>query len=228
MKLSISTTRREFFLGWGYLLISMFGLPYLIGWGAAWLAIPLTETMANIIYFSVNFLCVAAIFHRFLFSSLKAAIKKPWQCLRFAFLGLVIYYGAVLILSQIIIRIDPDFANINDSNLMDMAEENYGLMALFTIVFVPITEETLYRGLLFQGLQRKSRFLAYALSSLVFAGIHVMGYIGIADTQTLLLCFVQYLPAGFALAWAYEKADTIIAPMLIHITVNQLAMSVMR
>ena len=228
MKLSISTTRREAFLGWGYLLVSMFGLPYLIGWVSTLLARPLTEAMANIVYFAVNFLCVVIIFHRFLFSSLKAAVKNPWRCLRFAFLGLLIYYGASLILSQIILRIDPEFANVNDSNLMELSKENYSLMAFCTTLLVPITEETLYRGLLFQGLQRKSRILAYLLSSLIFAGIHVMGYIGFADTRTLLLCYVQYLPAGLSLAWAYEKADTIVAPMLIHITINQLAMSVMR
>ncbi len=227
MKLSISMTRREFFLGWGYLILSMFGLPFLIGWGSALLKQPVTEAVANIVYFAVNFLFVAIIFHRFLFSSLKAAVKTPWRCLRFAFLGLLIYYGASLVLAQIILRVDPEFANINDSTLMEMTQEHYSLMSFCTIFLVPVTEETFYRGLLFQNLQRKSRILAYILSSMVFAAIHVMGYIGSADTQTLLLCYLQYLPAGLSLAWAYEKADTIIAPMLMHITINQIAMSAM-
>ena len=227
MKLSISMTRRETLFGWGYLLVSMFGLPFLIGWGSALLEKPLTEAMANLVYFAVNFLFTVIIFHRFLFSSLKAAAKRPWRCLRFAFLGLLIYYGAGLVLAQIILRINPEFANINDSTLMEMTQEHYGLMSFCTIFLVPITEEALYRGLLFQGLQRKSRILAYILSTLIFAGIHVMGYIGFADAQTLLLCYIQYLPAGLSLAWAYEKADTIVAPMLMHIAINQLAMSAM-
>jgi len=93
---------------------------------------------------------------------------------------------------------------------------------------ITITEETLYRGLLFQGLQRKNRALAYLVSVSVFAWIHVMGYVGQFDWRTLLLCFVQYLPAGIILALAYEKTDTIITPILIHIAVNQIGMSAMR
>ena len=66
------------------------------------------------------------------------------------------------------------------------------------------------------------------MSSLVFASIHVIGYIGLFDWQTLCLCLAQYLPAGIALAWAYEKADTIVAPILMHITINQIGMLAMR
>jgi membrane protease YdiL (CAAX protease family) len=39
---------------------------------------------------------------------------------------------------------------------------------------------------------------------------------------------VQYLPAGLALAWAYEKADTIWAPILMHMTINQISITFMR
>ena len=34
------------------------------------------------------------------------------------------------------------------------------------------------------------------------------------------MAFLQYLPAGLCLAWAYTKADTIFAPILIHAAVN--------
>ena len=91
---------------------------------------------------------------------------------------------------------------------------------MVTVLLVPVAEEALYRGLLFQGFQRKSRLLAYCLSTLIFAGLHVVGYIGSADLITLCLCFAQYLPAGITLAWAYEKADTIAAPMLMHMIIN--------
>ena len=56
----------------------------------------------------------------------------------------------------------------------------------------------------------------------------MVGYIGSADLITLCLCFMQYLPAGITLAWAYEKADTIAAPMLIHIMINLIGTTAMR
>ena len=228
MKLSISMTRKETLLGWSYLLLSMFVLPSLLTLGSTLLPTPLSEAQLNIVYFFLNFLCVVLIFRRFLLASVKVLFRTPWRCLRYAALGFVLYYGAMLLISNIIVRIYPDFSNVNDATIGQMSQENYALMAFCTVFLVPITEETFYRGLFFQGLQRKSRFLAYLISTLVFAAIHVMGYIGLYDFKTLLLCFIQYLPAGIALNWAYEKADTIAAPILMHITINQIGISAMR
>lgn len=221
-------TRREFLLGSGYLLFSMLFLPALLGLVSSLLTEPLSEALVNILYFAINFLCVAVIFRRFLWSSLKAAANKPWRCLLFAVIGFGAYMLATLIMSAVIVRIDPDFSNVNDDAIIDMAQEHTGWIAFCTVFLVPVTEETLYRGLLFQGLQRKSRMLAYLVSVSVFAWIHVMGYIGSFDALTLVLCFLQYLPAGAILALAYEQTDTIVTPILIHIIINQIGISAMR
>ena len=228
MKLSVSMTHREFLWGGAYLLISLLLLPVLLSLGNSLLAEPLSETLLNIVYFVINFLCVTVIGHRFLWSSLKSAVNAPWRCLLIAFLGFALYFLAMLVFSMIITQIDPDFSNVNDEAIIDMAQEHTGWMTFCTVFLVPITEETLYRGLLFQGLQRKNRALAYLVSVSAFAWIHVMGYLGQFDGITLLLCFLQYLPAGIILAWAYEKSDTIITPILIHIIINQIGISAMR
>ena len=228
MKLSISMTRRETLLGWSYLLISLFVLPFALALLNGLLRNPLSVTEINLVFTGLNFILVAVIFHRFLLASFTVATERPWRCLRFAAFGFALYYLASLIFALVIGRIYPDFSNVNDGAVMDLFQEHPTMMALTTILLVPITEETLYRGLLFQGLHHKSRLLAYAISTLVFASIHVMGYIGLYDFVTLCLCFIQYLPAGIALAWAYEKSDTILAPILMHITINQIGVSVMR
>ena len=228
MKLSISMTRREFLLGWSYWLISLFGLPFGLVLLSSLLAEPLTDTQINLLYFFLNFVFAVAIFHRFLWESIKAAGASAYRCLRYALLGFGIYYAASLLVSQVIVSIYPDFFNVNDGAILDMSQENWGLMALATVILVPVAEECFHRGLIFGGLHRKNRALAYLVSVVVFAGIHVVGYIGQYDWLMLLLCFAQYLPAGLVLAWVYEKTDTIIAPILIHITINQIGMSAMR
>ncbi len=228
MKLSISMTRRETILGWAYLFINLFVLPVLLNMGNQLLAAPLSETELNLVYFALNFLLVLVIFRRFLGKSLALALKTPWRCLRFAALGFFLYYIAMMAVSWAITYLQPEFVNVNDSAIMDMTREQYTLMSIATVFLVPITEETLFRGLLFRGLQEKSRLLAYIVSTVVFGGIHVISYVGLYDWLTLLLCFLQYLPAGIALAWAYEKTDTIVTPMLIHMTVNQIGISAMR
>ena len=228
MKLSISMTRQETLLGWIYLLVSNLVLPTLIVQICKWLALPLSEAMLNIVYAIINFVFVLVIFWRFLLDSFKKLLSTPWHSLRYAALGFLIYYGLTLLLSHIILWISPSFFNVNDAAIGELSQENYSLMAFCVIFLVPVAEEVFYRGLLFQGLQHKNRGLAYLVSVFIFAAVHVFSYIGMYDWLTLLLCFVQYLPAGLAMAWAYEKSDTIFAPILIHITINQIGMSAMR
>ena len=228
MKLSIATTRQENLLGYIYLAFSHILLADLIAIAAYFLGYPISVSVLNIIYFLTNFISVAAIFHRFWGKSLQAAWKNIPKCLISVVLGFGIYYWGTILVGLLITWIDPNFANVNDQAVTDMVQEYPGILGLCTVFFVPVVEETLYRGLIFQQLQRKHRLLAYIVSAAVFSSIHVVGFIGSASWLTLTLCFMQYLPAGIALAWAYERADTIVAPVLIHMIVNQIGMSTMR
>ena len=228
MKLSISMTRRETLLGWSYLLVSIFFLPLVLVLCNGFLHNPLSETELNLVFMGLNFVAVTVIFRKFLTASVKMAWNTHWRCLRFAVFGFALYYLCSLVIAGIILWVCPDFSNVNDDAVMGLFQEHGAFMSFATIFLVPITEETLYRGLLFQGFQRKSRLFAYCLSTVIFAAIHIMGYIGSYDLLTLGLCFVQYLPAGIAMAWAYEKSDTIVTPILMHITINQIGTAALR
>ena len=224
MKLSISMTGREKTLGAGFLLISMFALPFALGIISALLPRPLTNTEVNLLYFSINYLCVVLIFRNFLRESVKKFLATPKRCLCWAWWGMVAYYGVSFLLGKGIRAVSPDFSNVNDDSIAQMTQSYSLLMVLATGILVPIYEEVFYRGLLFQGLHQKSRALAYCVSIAVFAFIHIMGYVGSYDGLTLLLCFVQYLPAGVILAYVYQRTDTIVSPILIHIMINQIGL----
>ncbi len=228
MKLSISMTRRELLLGGSYLLLSVFTLPFLLFWANTLLPIPLSEGDLNLVFFALNFLFAVGIFHRFFFTSVRCAAQNFWRCLRFAAIGLILYFLATELISRGILWLRPDFYNVNDANITSMDYTDPRLWVFAAVFLVPITEELFYRGLLFQGLHGRNRISAYGISTAVFAAIHVLGYIGQYDWLTLTLCFIQYLPAGLCLAWAYEKSDTIVAPILMHITINQIGVSATR
>ncbi len=228
MKLSISMTRRERLIGGSYLLLSLFVLPTLLVLVCSLLSIPLSESNLNLVYFALNFLCAVGIFHRFLIATIRHTANRIWRCLRFGAIGLLLYFLATELVGRGILWLRPDFFNVNDASISSMAYE-YPLLWNFSAVFlVPISEELFYRGLVFQGLQERNRLVAYGISTAVFAAIHVLGYIGQYDWVTLALCFAQYLPAGLCLAWAYEKSDTIVAPILMHITINQIGIAATR
>ena len=105
------------------------------------------------------------------------------------------------LLTQGILLIEPDFENINDESIFSMLDENTIPLALATVFLVPVADETLYRGLFFRKLLDKNILTAYIVSMVTFPSIHVMGYVGVHPLLTLLLCFLQYLPAGFCLCF---------------------------
>jgi len=93
-------------------------------------------------------------------------------------------------------------------------------MFLGTVILVPSVEECLYRGLIFRNLYGNNKWAAYAVSIAAFAGIHILGYIGVYAPAQLLIAILQYLPAGIWLAWSYVKGNTIFVPIFIHAAVN--------
>ena len=102
------------------------------------------------------------------------------------------------------------------------------LMTLGTVVLVPPVEECLYRGLIFRRLYGVNKWAAYIVSIVVFALIHIIGYIGSYSPLELCMAVLQYLPAGLCLAWAYTKGGTIFAPIFIHAFVNAVGIYRMR
>lgn len=219
-RISLTLTRSETWLGWGWLLFELFLLPTLLVMANAAANYPLGSAWINFIYFCINFLAALVIFRRLLGHSLIHLGSNFPQCLKAAFLGFCVYYVTTMAMNNLIAFLYPGFANINDSNVASMARLDYVPMVIGTVILVPITEEVLYRGMVFQSLYTKNRTLGYVLSTAVFCAIHVMGYIGTAEPLTLALCFIQYIPASLCLAWAYAEAGNIFAPILIHTAVN--------
>lgn len=228
MRLSISMTRKEVRFGWLLMALQLLILPIAAVAVNSLLPVPLSNSVLNILLFIVDFILAVMIFHRFLGASARHSFENPIRTLRFAVLGLILYYIGSFLVGLLIGAVSEDFLNVNDSAIYEMTQENYALMSLCTVFLVPFTEELIYRGLIFRSLQKKNRIIAYLISAAVFSLIHIAGYVGIASGTVLLLCFLQYIPAGLALGWAYEKADSIWAPILMHMTVNQISISLMR
>ena len=88
-----------------------------------------------------------------------------------------------------------------------------------------VVKELLFRGVLFHGMYDKKPIAAYLVSMGLFAAIHVMGFVGSYEPLHLLLCFLQYLPAGYCLCWCYRQTGTIITPILMHALVNAISVS---
>lgn len=215
-------------LGWIYWAFQLLLLPVIIVLLNVYFGAPLTETEVNLLYFGLNFLLLLLIFHKFIFHSCRTGLTRPLRTVWFALIGFILYMICSYIANWAVFYLQPDFVNINDGSIFLMLEENYSITVLGVVILAPIAEELMYRGLIFGALYSRCRILAYLVSALLFAVIHVVGYITVYEPFELLLCTLQYLPAGLFLGWAYARSGSILTPILIHITVNQIAISAMR
>lgn len=226
--MSVSMTKKERIVGWIFLAAMLLLIPLLISTASQFLHWELDDAELNFIMFFVDFALTILIFRKYLWQSMKTALRHIWLSLRWAGIGLIVYYGCAFLLGLLFTWIAPDFVNANDSSIGQMAGDHYTLMAIGTVFLVPVTEETLYRGLIFGSLQKKNTALAYVISALAFSAIHVVGYIGVLSPWHLVLSLVQYLPGGIVLALACHKGDSVWASILLHMAINQIGISSMR
>ena len=178
--------------------------------------------------FGINFVCTILIFRHFLLFSCKDAFSAPIKTAGFTVLGLVLYYLAHFSVTALILYLRPDFSNLNDAGISSLAVDGGIWIAVGTVLLVPVAEECLFRGLLFRGVYDRSPVWAWILSACGFSAVHILSYVGIYDGIALLLAFVQYLPAGLCLAWAYARSNTIFAPIVIHAAINYVGIQQMR
>lgn len=213
-------TRREKLFGTAYFLFETLFLAAIVQWLNWQLPSPLPQSEVNFLFFAVNFTAAVLIFRRFLVGQCRLVRDCAWQILYVTVPGFVVYYLMNFLLIQVIFALDPDFYSINDVTIQELVAENFFLMFLGTVILVPITEETLFRGLVFRGLHERSPILAWVVSVCLFSLVHITGYIGAYPPAKLLLCFLQYIPAGICLAGAYRLSGSLLAPILIHAMVN--------
>ncbi len=226
--MTVAMTANETVQGWVYLVLELLLLPQLL--------LPLEQhfpqqgrmAWVNLCYYAINFAACALIFRGFLGKNLANAGRAGMKMLSACLMGFGGHMLGNLTVSAAIGLISPDFSNINDGAILALARENFWAMAVGVVLLVPLAEECLFRGLLFRGSYGYGRFAAYGISTVCFCALHILGYVGSYPTQTLLLCALQYVPAGLSLAWAYEKTDSIFAPILIHTAVNAVTLYALR
>lgn len=221
-------TNQETIGGFCYLIFELIFLSGILNWINSHLDHPLNSAELNFVFYLINFIAILLIFHDFLGRALNQVTQHPAIFCQAVILGFVAYYACNWATTWVVRQLVPSFSNYNDQAIAGMLKGNYFLMVVGTVILVPPVEECLYRGLIFRNLYGKSRWAAYIVSILAFAIIHIIGYIGKYSAVELLMAFLQYLPAGLCLAWAYTKADTIFAPILIHAAINFISINALR
>lgn len=203
-----------------YWALSFTLLGSLIYLAAMLLGYPITDVQLNIIYYVINAAAAVLIFRKFLAANWDAAMERIFPTVYYAVLAFLGSQLLTNLITVIVFRIHPDFTNVNDETIHLMLAEDPALMVIGTVILAPVAEEIFYRGMMFRKLFDVRPWLGYIVSMVVFAAIHMVGYIGIYPIDLLALGFLQYLPAGYCLCWCYRQTGTIFSPILMHMLFN--------
>lgn len=214
--------------GFVYLFFQLFVLPVILQWCNSQLGNPLNDAELNFVFYLINFIAMLLLFHGYLGRNLSQATQHPFYLCQAVILTLVAYYVCFYLTQWVVRLLVPGFSNYNDAAIAAMRGTNSFLVLIGTVVLVPPVEECFFRGLIFRNLYGRNRWMAYAVSILAFAIIHILGYIGIYSPIEIVMAVLQYLPAGIWLAWSYTKAGTIFAPILVHAAINYLSLRALR
>ena len=106
-----------------------------------------------------------------------------------------------------------------------LAKSIPAIMFFVTGFLAPLGEELIFRGLIFTGLRKYNRFLAYAVSAFLFGFIHVMNSV-FAGNILEMVQMIPYACSGLVFAYIYETTDNIWGSILTHMTNNIFAMLV--
>jgi len=215
----MTLTRKETVSGWIWMAVQFL----LLGSAVTVLAAPLGLMKINFLYHLISACATALIFRRFLSGSIRTFRQEIRRVLLTAAACLGVYYLLSTALGAVIFAVDASFSNVNDNTVTGFLGSNPVLTSAATIVLAPISEELLFRGLVFHRARRLGKWAAYVISIAAFAAIHIMGYVGSFSAPRLLLCFLQYIPAGIVLAAGMDATGSIITPMLIHACINAVA-----
>lgn len=112
-------------------------------------------------------------------------------------------------------------SNENNEAVIAMLKKNAGPMIATAVILAPLVEESLFRVGIFGLLRRKSCVLAYLGSALLFGLWHTWSSALFEPSQ--LLFSLQYLPSALALAYVYERADSVWGCIFLHMLINGLS-----
>ena len=104
--------------------------------------------------------------------------------------------------------------------------ERWIILLLLTPILVPITEEFLFRGVIYnylqRGLKKNATIIAWVVSSVLF-GLSHAGDTGLTGVVVVIWTGLF----GALLVWLYRKSDSIWSPILAHSAYNAVTLLIM-
>ena len=205
-----------------YLVVLPFAAAPLFWLTERLLGTDISPSLQNAIYYYALFAVTLVIFHGFIGRTTRNFADNLGNACKFAAVGLIALYGLNELTYRLTRLVVDNRTNLNDSAISAQIHDAPRVTLLIVIFLAPFVEEVLFRGLVFGNLKGKSRTIAYLVSCLLFALLHVWQFAVVRQDVTYFLLMVQYLMPGLVLAWAYDHTGTLWSSILLHAAANTL------
>ena len=210
-----------------YLVVLPFATAPLFHWAGVLLGVEISQGLQNMLYYYVLFAVTLIIFHGFLGRTSRQLADNLGTACRALAIGLIALYG----LNELVYRLTnlavTNRTNLNDVTISAQIEDAPHMTILIVLLLAPFVEEVLFRGLVFGNLRTKSRTVAYLVSCLLFALLHVWQFAVVNQDLTYFLLMIQYLVPGLVLAWVYDYSGTLWTSIGLHAAANALSVWIM-
>ncbi len=206
-----------------YLLVLPFATAPAFRLAGRLLGVTISGALQNVIYYYVLFAVTIIIFHGFLGRTSRQFADNLGGACKTLVIGLIGLYGLNELVYRLTNLIFTNRTNLNDTTISAQIDDAPHMTLLIVIFLAPFVEEVLFRGLVFGNLKNKSRAVAYLVSCLLFALLHVWQFAVVNQDITYFLLMIQYLVPGLMLAWAYEHSGTLWTAIGLHAVANALS-----
>ena len=219
-----TTTKGQRIAGWIYLPLHVFVIPLFVAMYMTWAPNGGSELYATIGYYCVGFTFCLIAFWGFLRTGYDILCDNWAKNALAFFLAYILCLLLTYLAASVVFLLLGDGASNANNDAIDALTRDYPRMMMgITVFLAPLVEEVLFRGVCFGSLRMKHKTLAYLLSIGLFALYHVWEYALGQEDPTALVFMLEYIPAGYALAWLYDKTNCIWMPIFLHMLINALA-----
>ena len=206
-----------------YLLVLPFAAGPMFRLAAELLGTHIDPGFQNALYYYILFAVTLIIFHGFLGRTSRKLADNLGLACKTLVVGLIALYGLNELVYRLTRLVSAAQSNLNDVSISAQIDDTPHMTVLIVVFLAPFVEEMLFRGLVFGNLKDKSRTVAYLVSCLLFALLHVWQFAVVNRDLTYFLLMVQYLVPGLVLAWVYDHSGTLWTSIGLHAAANALS-----
>lgn len=208
--------------GWVFFTLFVLVFPILMGIFQRFIGGILPIAESSVIYYLLSITIIFLLFWTYLKHNFYLLLDHLSENFFSIFYGLA---GAGLLQIPIMLISYP----VNNPNTV-IYPEQFLLSPLSTVLILvglmPVVEEVLFRGLIFDSIRPCNLPLAWVVSCVAYCLFSVWQFIffyGQTDLRYLVLA-IQYLPMSTALTWCYGRGGSIWSSVILHAAFNAISL----